>query len=244
MSTASIQNRGQSKSNIFKSANTISSNREWHRERKREGKYRKKTKEPQNGKKVGWLLYIYEMMVGMYERECAGTRACVCAWSSFLVSFEPRQIWQIDVIKDIDEPEAHVVLDSIYVRERIVSFQLCGKWWFIIYIDFLRETEYPLTFCRGYEQWPYHEHTHLHTHFESQSKRYEWWGVFKAIPDRKWNEKNLLQQQLIHLSFFVAVDVVRFSSLQSIKRGSSCGKKAIIDWHQTSVQTKGRERKT
>lgn len=66
------------------------------------------------------------MMVGIYERECAGTRACVCVRGlPFLFSFEPRQIWQIDVIKDIDEPEAHVVLDSIYVRERIVSFQLC-----------------------------------------------------------------------------------------------------------------------
>lgn len=33
--------------------------------------------------------------------------------------------------------------------DRTVSFQLCWKWWFIIHIDFLRETEYPLTFCRS-----------------------------------------------------------------------------------------------
>lgn len=85
--------------------------------------------------------------------------------------------------------------------------------------------------------WPHHT-----TFCEWKSKCYEWWGVFNAIPDRKWNEKNLLQQQFIHLSFFLLsfVFFLLFSTLQSIKRSLCCGKKAIIDWQQ-NVQAKGKK---
>lgn len=69
-------------------------------------------------------------------------------------------------------------------------------------------------------------HTTLHhtTNVDSKSKCYKCGGVLKVMPNRKWNEKNLLQQQFIHLSFSLAA-AVRFSSHQSIKRSFCCGKK-------------------
>lgn len=51
-----------------------------------------------------------------------------------------------------------------HTLDRTVSFQLCWKWWFIIYIDFLRATEYPLTFCRSMNNGhatPHHTTSHI-----------------------------------------------------------------------------------
>lgn len=172
-------------------------------------------------------------MTLLYVRARAFARLYVR--SSFLVFIQLQQIngksmW----LKTFDEPK------SCSLSYGSIISTVLWKWWFIIYIDFLCETEYPLTFLPDFEQWPHHITNGNQSAMNGGESS-------EAIPNRKWNKKRQKKRRNVLTAttypFQFLYFVVRISFLQSIERSLCHEKKAIIDWHQ-NVRASERRKKT